>query len=604
MMERLHAQTNEDQEVIERLRLRLPQLEAAKIRASAIGDLQSRNEIDREHQAVTIRADKIASEIHMSTEILRLLDSLCIKGSLICQILAMMFYKLALQRNTHQYYHFRDEDEKHGQSVILLGKFSEDSPKKAVEVARLVFGVNYKDAVRVNLLDDRCKASVNWDYTLLCEFTERWFSVMCGSVNEPLDKSDLGILGKRFWNTMISIDGKEEWMAYERFKAEKFWAWLAARTKKLNLRKEMSNVQEARFESYSYLLDQWLNGKIRRPYQDDANFDHDRDRKIYHELKSSDIQEKEWGFSKSKSKLSRLVEELLRDGRSNLEIMRGDVLIKARGAMSEAVCFANAGEGYSYSLKYADKMLQLNGTSREAWLGKLLFELSALALLDTSRHYLQPTASELKKGKRQALEALDELDKQRKEFLATISHKPARSPSNWRYNLYVRIDDYLKNTTSKDRERRALKNQWEKAKSDYETLERCLKLCNKLLPRSHTGRERSPEISQTHSLRERSNETRDSASDTAPSSRKPASSRPVPTPNRRARNMTVSSSSKLTPSAKQHSRYSHDEDFSDSSVSEASMSTNRKEKGSEKIMNLVQNPGSRRRSKDRTPLLK
>ncbi|KAF5874590.1 uncharacterized protein Bfra_004601 [Botrytis fragariae] len=51
--------------------------------------------------------------------------------------------------------------------------------------------------------------------------------------------------------------------------------------------------------------------------------------------------------------------------------------------------------------------------------------------------------------------------------------------------------------------------------------------------------------------------------------------------------MTVSSSSKLTPSAKQNSRYSQDEDFSDSSVSEASMSTNRKQKGIEKIMNLA-----------------
>ncbi|TGO48329.1 hypothetical protein BCON_0243g00010 [Botryotinia convoluta] len=456
-----------------------------------------------------------------------------------------MFYKLALQRNTHHYYYFRDEDEKHGQSVILLGKFHKDSPNKAVEVARLVFGVNQKDAVRVNLLNERCQASVHWHYTLLCEFTERWFSVMCGFLDEPLD-------------------GKEEWMANERFKAEKFWAWLAARTKKLNLRKEMSNVQEARFESYSYLLDQWLNGKIRRPYQDDTNFDHDRDRKIYHELKSSDIQEKEWEFSKSKSKLSRLVKELLRDGHPDLERKRGGMLTKARSAMSEA----------------------------------LLFELPALTLLEPSRHYLHPTASEWEKGERQAKEALDELDKQRKEFLATISHKPAKSPSAWRYNLYERIDDYLKNATGKDRERQALKNQWEKAKSDYGTLEKCLELCDKRLPRSHTGRERSPEISQTHSLRGRSNETRDSASNAAPSSRKP-----VPTPKRRPQDVTLSSSSNPTPPAKQHSRYSHDEDFSDSSVSEASTSIE-KRRGIKKIMNLVQNPGSRRRSKDRTPLLK
>ncbi|KAF5874589.1 uncharacterized protein Bfra_004600 [Botrytis fragariae] len=522
MIEKLHVQNNKDRKVVGRLRLRLPRLEIAKTRATANDDLRSRHKIDRELEEIPVRHNEITAEMDSMVEDINKIFTL---------ILAMTFYRLALQRNTRQYYRFRDEDEKHGQSVILLGKFSEDSPKKAVEVARLVFGVSYKNAVRVNLLDDRCQASVNWDYTLLCEFTERWFSVMCGSVNEPLDKSDLEILGKRFWNTMISINGKEEWMAHERFKAEKFWAWLAARTKKLNLRNEMSNVQEARFQSYSHLLDQWLNGKIRRPYQDDTSFDHDRDRKIYHKLQSSDIQEKEWGFSKSESKLSRLVKELLRDGRSNLEIKRGDMLIKARGAMSEAVCFANAGEGYSDSLKLADKMLQLNGTSREAWLGKLLFELSALALLDTSRHYLHPTASELKKGERQAPEALDELDKQRKEFLATISHQPAKSRSNWRYNLYVRIDDHLKNATGKDRERRVLKNQLQKAKSDYGTLEDCLKLCNKLLPRSHTGRERSPKISQTHSPRGRSNETRDSVSDTARrSSRKPASSKPVPTP--------------------------------------------------------------------------
>ncbi|KAF7918321.1 hypothetical protein EAE99_008917 [Botrytis elliptica] len=514
----------------------------------------------------------------------------------------MIFYKLALQRNTSKYYHFRDEDEKHGHSVILLGKFTEDSHKKAVEVARLVFGVTHENAVRVNLLNERCRDSVQWDRTLLCEFTVRWFTVMCGSVNKPLNKSDLGILGKRFSNTMISINGKEDWMAHEQLKAEKFWVWLAARTYKLNLRKEISNVQDARFESYHYLLEQWLDGEIRRLYQDDTNFDHTRDLKIHHELKSFDIQKKEWEFSKSKSKLSRLVKELLRDGHSNLETTRGELLVQARGAMSKAVCLANAGDGYSDSLEFADKMLKLNGTSREAWLGKLLFELSALALLDTSRHYLQPTASELKKGERQAPEALDKLDKERKEFLATISHKPSKSPSNWRYDLYVRIDDDLKNKTGKDRERRALKNQWENAKSDYKTLERCLKFCYNLLPPSHTGRERSPEISQTHSPRGRSNETRNSESDTAPPSRKPASSKPVSTPKRRPQDVTDSSSSKPTPPARNHSRYSRDDDSSDSSVSEASMPIQKK-RGIKKVMNLVQKPGSRGRSKDRTPLL-
>ncbi|KAF7900968.1 hypothetical protein EAF00_003189 [Botryotinia globosa] len=492
----------------------------------------------------------------------------------------MIFYKLALQRNTNNYYHFRDEDEKHGQSVILLGEFSKDSPNKAVKIARLVFGVTHPNAVRVNLLNERCQASVLWDHNLLCGFTERWFSVMCGSIDEPPDKSDLDILGKRFWNSMISINGKEDWMVHEKLKAEKFWVWLAARTYKLNLRGEMSNVQKARFESYSYLLKQWLNGKICRLYQDDTNFDHDRDRKIYNELKYSEISKKEWDVSKSKSKLSSLVKELLRDGHSNLE-KRREGMHKVRSAMSKAVCFANAGDGYSDCLKLADEMLRLNGTSREAWLGKLLFELPGLMLLEPSRHYLHPTASELEKGERQAKEALDELDKQRKEFLATISHKPSKSLSNWRYDLYVRIDDDLKNTTGKDRERRALKIQWEKTKSDHETLEGCLKLCNQLLRRSHTG-----------------------TSDQAPSSRKPASSKPVPTRKQRAQDMTDSSSSKHTPPAGHHSRYSRDVDFNDCSVSEASMSTNRKKKEIEKIMNLIQNPGSRRRSKDRTPLLK
>ncbi|KAF7900315.1 uncharacterized protein EAF01_007617 [Botrytis porri] len=270
---------------------------------------------------------------------------------------------------------------------------------------------------------------------------------------------------------MISIDGKEEWSAHERFKAENFWAWLAARTYKLKLHKEMCNVHEARYESYSHLLHQWRNCKIRRPYQDETNYDRDRDSKIFDELNFYGIEQKEWEFSKSKSKLSGLVKELLRDRQSELEKKRAKILTKARSAMRKAVCEVNAGDGYSNSLKRVDDLLKLNGTSREAWLGKLLFELPALALLDTFRHYLQPTASELEKGDRQAQEALDKLDKQRKEFLATISVKPAKSPSNCRYNLYERINDYLKNATGKDRERRALRNQWEKAKYDYSTLE-------------------------------------------------------------------------------------------------------------------------------------
>lgn len=61
-----------------------------------------------------------------------------------------------------------------------------------MEVARLIFHVNCENVVRVNLLNEQSEASVHWTYNLLCEFTDRWFSVMCGYVDESLDKSDLG----------------------------------------------------------------------------------------------------------------------------------------------------------------------------------------------------------------------------------------------------------------------------------------------------------------------------------------------------------------------------------------------------------------------------
>lgn len=96
------------------------------------------------------------------------------------------------------------------------------------------------------------------------------------------------------------------------------------------------------------------------------------------------------------------------------------MLAKARSVMSGAVCDANAGEGYSDCLKLADGLLQLNGTSREAWVGKILFELPAIALLEPSCHYFHPTASELEEGKRQAQKALGE---QRRKFIATTSNK-------------------------------------------------------------------------------------------------------------------------------------------------------------------------------------
>lgn len=61
-----------------------------------------------------------------------------------------------------------------------------------MEVARLIFDVTYENVVRVNLLNERSEASVHWTYNLLCEFTDRWFSDMRDSVDESLDKSDLG----------------------------------------------------------------------------------------------------------------------------------------------------------------------------------------------------------------------------------------------------------------------------------------------------------------------------------------------------------------------------------------------------------------------------
>ncbi|KAM0173483.1 hypothetical protein ACHAPF_006723 [Botrytis cinerea] len=137
-------------------------------------------------------------------------------------------------------------------------------------------------------------------------------------------------------------------------------------------------------------------------------------------IKHCDIEEKELHFSKSKSKVSGLVKELRRDGSSNFEKQRRRVLAKARSVMSGAVCDANAGEGYSDCLKLADGLLQLNGTSREAWVGKILFELPAIALLEPSCHYFHPTASELEEGKRQAQKALGE---QRRKFIATTSNK-------------------------------------------------------------------------------------------------------------------------------------------------------------------------------------
>ncbi|KAM0163953.1 hypothetical protein ACHAQE_003097 [Botrytis cinerea] len=170
-----------------------------------------------------------------------------------------------------------------------------------------------------------------------------------------------------------------------------------------------------------------------------------------------------------------------------------------------------------------------------------------MTLLEPSCHYFHPTASELEEGKRQAQKALGE---QRRKFIATTSNKTDKSPSGWRYDTYKRIDDHLQNATDKRRERQALQGNWEEEISNHGTLENSFKLSDKLLPRSHTGRERSPKIPETHFLSQgQSNKTRDSASNPASSWRKPTSSNPVPTRKRRAQDVTVSSSSIPTPSA-------------------------------------------------------
>ncbi|TEY69482.1 hypothetical protein BOTCAL_0115g00020 [Botryotinia calthae] len=64
LMKALNAQNNEDRKTVERLRLRIPRLNAAKIRAHANRDLESCNEIDRELKAIRIRVGELARKIN------------------------------------------------------------------------------------------------------------------------------------------------------------------------------------------------------------------------------------------------------------------------------------------------------------------------------------------------------------------------------------------------------------------------------------------------------------------------------------------------------------------------------------------------------------
>ncbi|KAF7956594.1 hypothetical protein EAE96_003928 [Botrytis aclada] len=64
MKDKLDAQINEDGETLERLRLRIPRLETAEIRAAANHDLGSCHEIDRELREIPIRQGKMTTEMN------------------------------------------------------------------------------------------------------------------------------------------------------------------------------------------------------------------------------------------------------------------------------------------------------------------------------------------------------------------------------------------------------------------------------------------------------------------------------------------------------------------------------------------------------------
>lgn len=120
-----------------------------------------------------------------------------------------IIYKFALIDNP---YH-SDESDAHGMSVLLMGRFYEASPDKALEVIRMIFRT---DGDRVYTLSERGTRSLVWEKIVLGSFTSHWFEVMCGEVThngkeQPLRQSDLEVLGKRFCNTMAYLQEEIDW---------------------------------------------------------------------------------------------------------------------------------------------------------------------------------------------------------------------------------------------------------------------------------------------------------------------------------------------------------------------------------------------------------
>ncbi|KAJ8071931.1 hypothetical protein OCU04_002235 [Sclerotinia nivalis] len=294
----------------------------------------------------------------------------------------MILYKLARQDNPYHNDPSRDTNESHGKSVILLGRFSSTDPNNAIEVARLIFGIDDENGVQVHLLSERSRRSLNWGRILLCEFTDHWFSVMCGAADKPLEKKDLESLGRRFWNTMVSIHGKEEWVKNRETKAEELWAWLAARTTKLNLRSEISKVS---ISVYNELT-------------------------LYHSLHG--VHNQETRLSQNRSKFTKV---LLENGNSDIEKKRRVFLSKARSAISNVVLNAHAGDGYSSCLTAANTILLEYGTSREIWLEKCLLDIPTKALFRLAKIYFRPTETKTEGSAREAEKVLGELDKKQLE---------------------------------------------------------------------------------------------------------------------------------------------------------------------------------------------
>ncbi|KAF7863081.1 hypothetical protein EAF04_007164 [Stromatinia cepivora] len=437
-----------------------------------------------------------------------------------------MFYKLARQDNPYHNDSSRDPNESHGKSVILLGRFSSPDSNNAIEVARLTFGINDENGVQVHLLSERSRRSLNWGRILLCEFTGHWFSVICGAADKPLEKKDLERLGRRFWNTMVSIQGKEEWMknrvsdfslfvwiipanniSYTGNKSRRIRAWLAARTIKLNLRSEISKVSitGSAFDHYSRFRKQWLGENYAHRYIDDIHFDTSKDRKAYNELtlyhSLHGVDNQETRLSQSRSKFTKALSE---NGNSDIDKKRRVFLCKARSAINNAVFNAHAGDGYSSCLAAADTILLEYGNTREIWLEKCLLDIPTKALFRLAKIYFRPTETKTGGSAREAEKVLRELDKKRGEFLGEISPQTHQSPAGWRYEILVTI---LQELETQPQKRDALGKKWEELVYDYGTLERCLRTCEVLLPALRAGESAReiPRTSQTGSTARGSN---------------------------------------------------------------------------------------------------